>query len=77
MNAVPPLQGPLPVNSPGIPMFFRIGAVVRLTGLGRSTIYRLIAQDAFPQPIRLTQRRVGWRPEDLDRWREQRLRASH
>jgi prophage regulatory protein len=58
-------------------MFLRIRVVMRLTGLGRSTIYRLMAQDEVPQPVRLTQRLVAWRPEDVDEWRDARLKASH
>ena len=37
------------------PLFLRIRAVLRMTGLGRSTIYRLVADNKFPscvfQPI--------------------------
>jgi prophage regulatory protein len=46
----------------------RMSAVRRRTGLGRSTIYRLIATQRFPAPVRLTGRAVGWRVADLDRW---------
>jgi prophage regulatory protein len=45
-----------------------MSAVRRRTGLGRSTIYRLIATQRFPAPVRLTGRAVGWRVADLDRW---------
>lgn len=48
----------------------RMPAVVRQTGLGRSTIYRLIASKRFPQPVKLTTRAVGWRKADVDRWSE-------
>jgi prophage regulatory protein len=34
-------------------VFVRMPAVVRMTGLGRSTIYRLMAEDKFPSPVRL------------------------
>ena len=48
----------------------RMPAVIRHTGLGRSTIYRLIASNRFPQPVKLTTRAVGWRKADVDRWSE-------
>jgi len=32
---------------PSLPMFLRIGAVMRLTGRGRSTIYRMMAEQRF------------------------------
>jgi prophage regulatory protein len=58
-------------------IFLRIGVVVRLTGLGRSTIYRLMAAEQFPPPVRLAKRVVAWRRTDLERWSDTRIRASH
>jgi prophage regulatory protein len=58
-------------------LFLRIGTVVRLTGLGRSTIYRLMADEEFPPPVRLTKRVVAWRRADLERWSEGRPTATH
>jgi prophage regulatory protein len=55
----------------------RMGAVQRLTGLGRSTIYRLIAAKQFPAPVRLTGRAVGWRSTDIDRWSSTLVAATH
>jgi len=49
-------------------MFVRMPTVVRMTGLGRSTIYRLMAEDKFPAPVRLAKRAVAWRRVDLERW---------
>ena len=53
-------------------MFARLPAVMRATGLGRSTIYRWVADDTFPAPVHLGRRQVGWRWSDLDRWSESR-----
>jgi prophage regulatory protein len=47
-------------------------AVVRLTGLGRSTIYRLMAEAKFPRSVNLCGRSVAWRHEDIERWSEER-----
>jgi prophage regulatory protein len=49
-------------------LFLRMRSVTDMTGLGRSTIYRLIAQDKFPTPVRLASRAVAWRRCDLERW---------
>ena len=72
---------PQPANAresdPSAAIFLRIGGVVRLTGLGRSTIYRLMAEEQFPPPVRLAKRVVAWRRTDLERWSEGRTRASH
>jgi prophage regulatory protein len=53
-------------------MFARLPTVMQATGLGRSTIYRLMAYGAFPAPVHLGPRAVGWRWSDLDQWSESR-----
>lgn len=59
------------------PLFLRMPMVVRMTGLGRSTIYRLIANKKFPGPVRLGDRAVAWRQSDIDRWSEERHPPPH
>lgn len=59
------------------PVFLRMPTVMRMTGLGRSTIYRLIADRKFPSPVRLGPRAVAWRRADLDQWSEARPVVSH
>ena len=59
------------------PVFLRMPTVMRMTGLGRSTIYRLIADQKFPSPVRLGPRAVAWRRSDLDRWGEARPAVAH
>jgi len=58
-------------------VFVRMAAVVRMTGLGRSTIYRLMAEDKFPSPVRLAKRAVAWRSLDLEKWSAGRPTVSH
>jgi prophage regulatory protein len=61
----------VPVPSPGSApprLFARLPTVLAATGLGRSTIYRLVADGSFPAPVRLGPRAVGWRWSDLDQW---------
>ena len=55
----------------------RMPTVIRWTGLARSTIYRLIAEQKFPAPVVLSTRAVAWRRADLERWSEGRPRATH
>ena len=50
------------------PEFLRLPDVMRVTGLARSTVYRLMAEDDFPAPCRLGRRAVGWRSDDIARW---------
>lgn len=47
-------------------------AVRRMTALGRSTIYRLMALKLFPSAIKLGPRAVGWRQTDIDQWLDER-----
>ena len=54
------------------PTFLRLPAVIRTTGLGRSTIYKLVAEKQFPCPVRLGVRAVAWRKGDVDKWSEAR-----
>ena len=38
------------------------------TGLSRSTIYAWMKDGAFPQPVALGVRLVGWRETDIEAW---------
>lgn len=67
---------PAQLRTPDL-LFLRLPTVVRITGLGRSTIYRLIAEQKFPSPVRLGARAVAWRHSDLEEWSESRTAVSH
>ena len=58
-------------------LFARLPTVMQATGLGRSTIYRLVATGAFPRPVHLGPRAVAWRWSDLDEWSATRATAHH
>lgn len=58
-------------------VFLQMHAVMKITGLGRSTIYRLIASKQFPSPVRLTSHAVAWRSTDIEAWSETRPMAAH
>ncbi|MBN8440102.1 MAG: AlpA family phage regulatory protein [Thauera sp.] len=46
------------------------------TGLGRSSLYALIAAGQFPAPIRLSANTVGWLEHEIDAWIAERTQAS-
>ena len=46
----------------------RLSAVKARTGLSRTTIYRLVSVGAFPAPIPLGARAVGWLDFEVDFW---------
>jgi len=56
--------------------FLRLPAVKQRTGLSRSSIYAKVADSKFPAPVRLTERAVGWRSDDIDQWIADRTRES-
>jgi prophage regulatory protein len=58
-------------------LFARLPTVIQATGLGRSTIYRLVASGAFPAPVQLGPRAVAWRWSDLDQWSQTRPTGTH
>lgn len=51
---------------------WRIGPVMRLTGLSRSTIWRLEQSGKFPKRVRLSGRSMGWLVTDVKAWLEAR-----
>jgi prophage regulatory protein len=59
------------------PVLVRMPTVMRRTGLARSTIYKMIANQNFPTPVRLGPRAVAWRRTDLDAWSQAQPASSH
>ncbi len=58
------------------PRILRLPDVKAKTGIGRSTIYALMASGDFPRSIRIGARAVGWLESDIDRWIESRHTGS-
>ena len=58
------------------PQILRLPEVSRQTGLPRSTIYALIAQNEFPLPVKLSQRSVGWVESEITTWIEDRIAVT-
>jgi prophage regulatory protein len=48
----------------------RLPAVKQATGLSRSTIYRLMAKDAFPRSVQVTEKLVSWWASEVDSWKK-------
>ena len=46
----------------------RMGEVVRLTGISKSTIKRMVVDGRFPKPMRTSARRIGWPARDVKTW---------
>ena len=54
----------------------RLPEVLHLCGLSRTAVYDLIARKAFPGPVRIGPRSVGWRHSEVQAWIETRPRAT-
>ena len=63
-----PYASPIASHDQLSTVFLRMPSVMQMTGLGRSTIYRLMAQQQLPCPVRLGVRAAAWRRSALDLW---------
>jgi prophage regulatory protein len=59
------------------PQILRSPAVQSLTGLSRSTLYRIIAKNEFPQPLTLGVRAVGWLESAVTAWIDSRTSTKN
>jgi prophage regulatory protein len=48
----------------------RLGEVLRRTGLSRPSVYRLIANNKFPKPAKLSERVSAWNEAEIIAWLE-------
>ncbi|KVR67895.1 MULTISPECIES: helix-turn-helix transcriptional regulator [Burkholderia cepacia complex] len=53
----------------------RLTDVSQATGLRRSTIYKYIAEGAFPKPVPLGGGRVAWVEQEIQDWIIERIEA--
>lgn len=51
----------------------RLPAVKARVGLGRSTLYAMIAEGKFPAPVPLGARAVAWSSDAIDQWVSERI----
>jgi len=54
----------------------RLPEVQRLSGLSRSSIYRLEAGGDFPARVKLSERATAWRAAEVFEWLDARPRAD-
>jgi prophage regulatory protein len=49
--------------------------VCERVGLRKTTIYKLLARDGFPRPVRLGARTTAWHSDEIDAWIAERERV--
>ena len=54
-------------------VILRRAEVERITGLGRSSIYSLMAAGQFPRAVPLSDRAVGWIEREVSEWQRARI----
>lgn len=68
------LTQPNPIHSHAI---LRLPEVIRLTGLSRSSIYRLESLSEFPARVKLSEAASGWKSEEVRAWIDNLPRAKN
>ncbi|MCL4839245.1 MAG: AlpA family phage regulatory protein [Thermoanaerobaculia bacterium] len=58
---------PRSASQPSPDAFLRPRAAAAHLGIGRSTVYRMVAAGLIPPPARISARAVGWKASTLDR----------
>ena len=76
--ALPRVSRPAPAvtrpDPPAKPRAFHPGSLLRLAdvrnlvGVSRSTIYKRVSEGSFPRPVRISERSVRWRLEEIEKW---------
>ncbi|ELE9736995.1 MULTISPECIES: helix-turn-helix transcriptional regulator [Enterobacter cloacae complex] len=62
-----------PVSAQTQERFLRLPEVIHQCGLSRSTLYDLIARDAFPAQVSLGGKNVAWLQSEVTAWMAERI----
>lgn len=54
----------------------RLPEVQRRTGYGKAWLYKLIAQERFPKPVKIGSRAIAFVESEIDDWINQRIESS-
>ncbi len=55
--------------------FLRLKEVMAITALSRSSIYKFMSEERFPQTISLGDRAVAWLESEVEEWMEEKLQC--
>jgi prophage regulatory protein len=56
--------------------FIRPGEVVKMIGVSRTTLWRMVRDGLFPSPIRITTRNRGYVLDDVEAWMRARVERA-
>jgi prophage regulatory protein len=54
----------------------RLKAVLKMTGLSRSSVYSMMGKGCFPTNVSIGARAVGWVESEVRNWIDSRISAS-
>lgn len=55
-------------NTEGIDRLLRLPDVIRITGMGRNTVYTRIKEGTFPKQVKIGPKSVAWRQSEINQW---------
>lgn len=56
--------------------FIRPGEVLRMIGVSRTTLWRMVRDGLFPAPVRITKRNRGYVLDDVEAWMRGRVEGT-
>jgi predicted DNA-binding transcriptional regulator AlpA len=56
--------------------FIRLHEVLDMTGLSRSTLYSLVSEGKFPEPVGIGGRSKAWLLSETTSWMQERIKRS-
>jgi len=49
--------------------------VLHVTGIGHTTLHKLIREGSFPKPVPITGKAVGWVDSEVQKWVDARIQS--
>jgi prophage regulatory protein len=68
MPLKPPLANQLSAHVTDLDRIIRLKEFLLLTGLGRSTVYKMISVGVIDRPLQISVRAVGWRMSSVTKF---------
>jgi len=56
--------------------FLKLKEVIQMTGISKTTIYRLMETSSFPAQYQITENMVRWKEGDISEWMQQKTKKA-